>query len=148
MSGTRNALRIVESTVCDGTDRGFALRPPGPQTDRRQPWDLSDRPPCDVTTTVPPAASIASRADFEKPCAETESFLDSEPLPRILTGTSRRVARPAALSVSGVTSAPASKRRSRADRLTGCVCVPNGSHGIDHFLFGPRSLRIRMWIGF
>jgi hypothetical protein len=32
--------------------------------------------------------------------------------------------------------------------LTGCVCVRNGSNGIDIFLFGPRSLRMRMWIGF
>src|SRR3954454_5578040 len=58
-----------------------------------------------------------------------------------------RVARPAAASVSGVTSAPASKRRSRSERFTGCVCVRNGSNGIDFFMCGPRSLRIRMWMG-
>ena len=28
------------------------------------------------------------------------------------------------------------------------MCVRNGSNGIDIFLCGPRSLRIRMWIGF
>ena len=33
-------------------------------------------------------------------------------------------------------------------QVDGCVCVRNGSNGIDIFLFGPRSLRIRMWIGF
>src|SRR4051794_29222330 len=38
--------------------------------------------------------------------------------------------------------------RVRSARLTGCVCVRKGSNGIDIFLFGPRSLRIRMWIGF
>jgi len=31
--------------------------------------------------------------------------------------------------------------------LTACVCVRNGSKGIDFFMCGPRSLRIRMWIG-
>src|SRR3954447_7557728 len=101
-----------------------------------------------MTVQVPPAASIAARADFEKPCAETVSALETSPRPSTLTGTSRRVARPAALSASGVISAPASKRASRSSRLTGCVCVRNGSNGIDIFLFGPRSLRIRMWIGF
>ena len=37
--------------------------------------------------TVPPAASIFSFADFEKPCAETESCFVSSPEPRILTST-------------------------------------------------------------
>src|SRR5687768_488637 len=41
-----------------------------------------------------------------------------------------------------------SKRASRSSRLTACVWVRKGSKGIDIFLFGPRSLRIRMWIGF
>ena len=36
---------------------------------------------------------------------------------------------------------------SRSARLTGWVCVRNISNGIDIFLFGPRSLRMRMWIG-
>ena len=31
--------------------------------------------------------------------------------------------------------------------LTGCVWVRNGPNGIDIFFVGPRSLRIRMWIG-
>src|SRR6202453_4363771 len=31
--------------------------------------------------------------------------------------------------------------------LTACVCVRNISNGIDFFMCGPRSLRIRMWIG-
>src|SRR5687768_18479513 len=41
-----------------------------------------------------------------------------------------------------------SKRASRSSRLTACVWVRKGSKGIDIFLLGPRSLRIRMWIGF
>ena len=56
--------------------------------------------------------------------------------------------RPAALSAAGSTVAPFSKRCSRSARLTGWVCVRSISNGIDIFLFGPRSLRIRMWIGF
>ena len=48
---------------------------------------------------------------------------------------------------SGVTSAPLSKRASRSRRFTGWVCVRNFSNGIDFFMCGPRSLRIRMWIG-
>ncbi len=31
--------------------------------------------------------------------------------------------------------------------LTGWVCVRNGSNGIDFFMCGPRSFRMRMWIG-
>ena len=82
-----------------------------------------------------------------KAWARTVSFFEISPRPSTLTGW-RRFARPAARSVSGVTSAPASKRASRSERLTGWVWVRNGSNGIDIFLFGPRSLRIRMWIGF
>ena len=40
-------------------------------------------------TIVPPAASIFSRAVFEKPCAETVSFFVSSPSPRIFTSTAR-----------------------------------------------------------
>ena len=80
-------------------------------------------------------------------CARTVSFFDSSPRASTLTGC-LRFASPAARSVSGVTSAPASKRASRSERLTGWVWVRNCSNGIDIFLFGPRSLRIRMWIGF
>src|SRR4051812_48304711 len=69
------------------------------------------------------------------------------PWPRILTGTSRRVARFFSRRASGVTSDPASKRASRYRRLTGWVWVRNFSNGIDFFMCGPRSLRIRMWIG-
>ena len=43
-----------------------------------------------------------------------------------------------------VTSSPFSKRASRSSRLTACVCVRNISNGIDFFMCGPRSLRIRM----
>src|SRR5215211_9418664 len=69
------------------------------------------------------------------------------PWPRILTGTSRRVARFFSRRESGVTSDPLSKRASRSRRLTGWVRVRNFSNGIDFFMCGPRSLRIRMWMG-
>ena len=42
---------------------------------------------------------------------------------------------------------PASKRSSSEDTLTGWVWVRKGSNGIDFFMCGPRSFRIRMWIG-
>src|SRR4051794_19212629 len=90
---------------------------------------------------------MASRAAPLKACAWTVSFLDSEPLASTLTGMSLRAPRPLAFSASSVTSSPASKRRSRSWRLTACVCVRKGSNGIDFFMCGPRSLRIRMWIG-
>src|SRR3954468_24193781 len=90
---------------------------------------------------------MASRAAPLKACAWTVSFFESEPLARTLTGTSLRVPSPLAFSASSVTSSPASKRRSRSWRLTACVCVRNGSKGIDFFMCGPRSLRIRMWMG-
>src|SRR3954469_3985861 len=90
---------------------------------------------------------MASRAAPLNPWACTVSFLEIVPLARILTGTSLRLPRPLAFSASSVISSPASKRRSRSWRLTACVCVRNGSKGIDFFMCGPRSLRIRMWIG-
>ena len=96
---------------------------------------------------MPPAPSIAVRADALKPWAWTVSGLDSSPLPSTLTGTPLRVPRPLATSASSVTSAPWSKRASRSPRFTACVWVRNGSNGIDFFMCGPRSLRIRMWIG-
>ena len=60
---------------------------------------------------------------------------------------SLRVPRPFSFRASSVTSAPASKRSSRSPRFTGCVCVRNGSNGIDIFFVGPRSLRICMCSG-
>src|SRR3954470_19476869 len=90
---------------------------------------------------------MASRAAPLNACAWTVSFLESAPLASTLTGTSLRLPRPLAFSASSVTSSPASKRRSRSWRLTACVCVRNGSKGIDFFMCGPRSLRIRMWMG-
>src|SRR4051795_9594018 len=103
--------------------------------------------PSSMTTAVPPAASMASRAAPLNACACTVSFFDRAPLARTLTGMSLRLPRPLAFSASRVTSSPASKRRSRSWRLTACVCVRNGSKGIDFFMCGPRSLRIRMWMG-
>src|SRR3954454_21509996 len=90
---------------------------------------------------------MASRADAENLWAWTVSGLEISPLARILTGTSAFLARPAAFSASSVTSAPLSKRASRSCTFTPCVCVRNISNGIDFFMCGPRSLRIRMWIG-
>src|SRR3954447_14829319 len=90
---------------------------------------------------------MASRAAPLNLCACTVSFLEIVPLASTLTGTPLRVPRPLARRASSVTSSPASKRRSRSWRLTACVCVRNGSKGIDFFMCGPRSLRIRMWMG-
>src|SRR5215218_4680616 len=119
ISGTLNAFRNVLSTV------GYSS----------------------ISWQVPPAASIFSRAVFEKPWACTVSAFEISPWPRIFTGTSRRVARFFSRRASGVTSDPLSKRASRSRRFTGWVCVRNFSNGIDFFMCGPRSLRIRMWIG-
>src|SRR3954464_1466422 len=90
---------------------------------------------------------MRSRAAALNLWAWTVSGLVSSPLARILTGTPLRLPRPFSASASSVTSAPLSKRFSRSERLTGWVCVRNGSKGIDIFFVGPRSLRIRMWIG-
>src|SRR3954470_17012031 len=90
---------------------------------------------------------MRSRAAAENLCACTVSGLVSSPLARIFTGTPFRLPRPFSASASSVTSAPFSKRFSRSERLTGWVCVRNGSNGIDIFFVGPRSLRMRMWIG-
>src|SRR5919107_4965607 len=90
---------------------------------------------------------MASRADALNLCAWTVSGLVISPLPSTLTGMPFFVHRPLPLSVSSVTSSPLSKRASRSARLTGWVCVRNGSNGMDFFMCGPRSLRIRMWIG-
>src|SRR3954452_15247769 len=90
---------------------------------------------------------MRSRAAALNAWAWTVSGLVSSPLARILTGMPRRLPRPFAWSPSSVPSAPESKRFSRSWRLTACVCVRNGSNGIDFFMCGPRSLRIRMWIG-
>ena len=57
---------------------------------------------------------------------------------------SLRVASPFAASVSGLTVSPALNKRSRSSQFTGCVAVRNGSNGIEVFLVGPRSLRMRM----
>src|SRR4051794_19201801 len=90
---------------------------------------------------------MASLADAENLWACTVSGLEISPLARIFTGTSLFLARPVALRASSVTSAPLSKRASRSCTLTPCVAVRNISNGIDFFMCGPRSLRIRMWIG-
>src|SRR3954447_3671563 len=91
---------------------------------------------------------MRSRAEAENPWAWTVSGLVSSPLAGTLTAMPLRVARPFSRSVSSVTSAPLSKRASRSPRFTGWEWVRKFSNGIDCFLCGPRSLRIRMWIGF
>jgi hypothetical protein len=97
--------------------------------------------------TVPPAASIFSAADFENECAVTESFFVSLPSPRIFTSTESFAMRPAALSASGVTSAPESNRRSRLATFTGCEYVRKGPMGIASADVLPRSFPTRMSIG-
>ena len=97
--------------------------------------------------TDPPAASIFSRAVFEKPCAVTASAFVSSPTPRIFTSTETLRIRRFALSVSGVTSSPASKRASRSRRLTGWLYVRNGPIGIASADVLPRSFGSRMSIG-
>ena len=97
--------------------------------------------------TVPPAASIFSFAVFEKPCADTERAFDSSPTPSTLTSTETLRIRRFSLSVSGVTSAPASKRSSRSRRFTGWLYVRNGPIGIASADVLPRSLPRRMSIG-
>src|SRR3954469_1659559 len=102
-----------------------------------------------MTSQVPPASSILRRGGSENACAWTVRFFEVSPRPSTLPGTPLRVARFFSRSASGLTSAPSSKRASRSRRLTGWVWVrPNCSNGIDFFMCGPRSLRIRMWIGF
>src|ERR671929_2106073 len=90
---------------------------------------------------------MALRAAALNACAWTVSGLEISPVASTLTGTPLRVPRPFSRSASRVTEAPDSNRASRSRRFTGCVCVRNGSKGIDFFMCGPRSLRIRMWIG-
>jgi len=57
---------------------------------------------------------------------------------------SLRVPKPLAFINSIVTSVPTSKRLSSASMFTGWVCVRKGSNGIDFFMCGPRSFRMRM----
>jgi len=94
--------------------------------------------------TVPPAASIFSRAFAEKPCALTVSFFDRSPLPRIFTSIFVFLRIPAETSASGVISAPASKRASRSRTLTGTVFVMNGTIGIASLDVAPRCFGRRM----
>src|SRR5271166_4740740 len=90
---------------------------------------------------------MRSRAPALNACACTVSGLVRSPLASTFTGTSLRVPRPLAFIISRVTSVPASKRLSSAEMLTGWVWVRKGSKGIDFFMCGPRSFRMRMWIG-
>src|SRR3954447_26954989 len=100
-----------------------------------------------MTWQVPPAASMASRAAALNLWAWTVSGLVISPVASTFTGTPFFVHSPCEWSVSSVTESPESNRASRSRRFTGCVWVRNGSNGIDFFMCGPRSLRMRMWIG-
>src|SRR6266536_672784 len=93
--------------------------------------------------TVPPTASIFSRALFEKACAETVSFFLSSPLPRIFTSVFVFLITPASTSASRVTSVPSSKRSS-CETLTGMFEVLNGPIGIASFDVEPRCFGMRM----
>ena len=71
------------------------------------------------SVTVPPAASIFSRAVAEIACAGRSASSPSSPLPRILTSVFVFLSRPTSTRLSGVTSAP--RRSGRATpTLTGC----------------------------
>ena len=96
---------------------------------------------------MPPEASTFSRAVAEAPCTVICSFFVSSPTPSNLTSLRSVRIRPFALSDSGVTSSPASKRASRSRRLTGCVYVRNGPIGIASADVLPRSLAVRMCSG-
>src|SRR3954453_21567480 len=100
-----------------------------------------------MTWQVPPASSIAARAAAENPCACTVRGFEIEPFARTFTGTPFLPQSPWDFSETSVTESPESKRASRSERFTGWVKVRNGSNGIDFFMCGPRSLRMRMWIG-
>src|SRR3954469_1286288 len=89
-------------------------------------------------------ASLAAALNL---CAWTVSGLVISPLARTFTGTPFFPHSPCVFSESSVTESPDSNRASRSRRFTGCVYVRNGSNGIDFFICGPRSLRMRMWIG-
>ena len=133
----RSGSSAAGSSSSASTAAGFALRVFG--------FFSTGSPRSQVT--VPPASSIFSLAVFEKPCAETESAFESSPTPSTLTSTETlRISR-FALSVSGVTSSPASKRSSRSRRLTGWLYVRNGPIGIASADVLPRSFPSRMSIG-
>ena len=97
--------------------------------------------------TDPPAASIFSRADLEKPWAVTARLFVSSPTPRIFTSVRVFFSSPTATSASGLTSAPASKRASRSRTLTGWLYVRKGPIGIASADVLPRSFGMRMSMG-
>src|SRR4051812_35503432 len=90
---------------------------------------------------------MAERAAALNLCAWTVSGLESSPFASTFTGMPFFVHSPCECSASSVTASPDSKRASRSPMLKTCVCVRNGSNGIDFFMCGPRSFRMRMWIG-
>ena len=90
---------------------------------------------------------MRSRAVALKACACTVETLgqlaagedlDRDPLARAEAGAAQRLERDLRAGLEAGLE---------VGMLTGWVWVRNGSNGIDCFLCGPRSLRIRMWIG-
>ena len=98
------------------------------------------------SVSVPPAASIFLRAVAEAPCTVIESLTEISPSPSSFTSLRIERMSPFALSVSGVTSSPASKR-SRSRMLTGWVYVRNGPTGIASLDVLPRSFGMRIASG-
>src|SRR5262249_39764414 len=83
----------------------------GDRLDHGSPASTLKRRSSAITVQLPPAASIFSRAEALKAWAVTDRpFRSSSPRPRIFTGMRLRVASRRPLRVSGVTSAPSSKR--------------------------------------
>jgi hypothetical protein len=93
--------------------------------------------------TVPPAFSTFSRAVAEIACTRTVSFLSRSPFPSSLTSVFVFFSSPFSTRLSGVTSAPSSKRSS-ALTLIGAVDVRNGPIGIASLEVAPRCLPRRM----
>jgi hypothetical protein len=81
-----------------------------------------------------------------KACARTSSFFEMSPRARILTG-SCRFASPFPSATQGYLGACV-EALPRGRQVDGWVLVRKFSNGIDFFMCGPRSFRIRMWIGF
>ena len=77
----------------------------------------------------------------------TRELLRELALAEDLHPDARRVARPFSRSESGVTSAPVVEARLEVAQVHRLSLVRNVSKGIDCFMCGPRSLRIRMWMG-
>ena len=115
--------------------------------DLRRLRDASAPAPCGARSTVPPAASIFSRAVAEKRCAVTDSFFVRSPWPRIFTSVRRLLIRPSFSRAPRRDVVAGVETRSRSRTLTACVNVRNGPTGIASFDVEPRCFGRRMYIG-